>query len=106
MDFKAEHTSKIDASVIWQTQVGTRENCGVAHVESKQIFEPTRPPWIDAGSLLDGQSLRSGHADKRTDVSARRAGHCSWRTRDLEVRRGSAYVMLVARVASAAGGGG
>ena len=37
MDFKAEHTSKIDASVIWQTQVGTRENCGVAHVESKQI---------------------------------------------------------------------
>ena len=39
MDFKAEHTSKIDASVIWQTQVGTRENCGAAHVESKQIFE-------------------------------------------------------------------
>jgi len=39
MDFKAEQTSKIDASVIWQTQVGTRDNCGVAHVESKQIFE-------------------------------------------------------------------
>ena len=68
------------------------------------VFQ-TSDGWIDAGSLLDGQSLRSGHADKRTDVSARRAGHCSWRTRDLEVRRGSAYVMLVARVASAAGGG-
>ena len=39
MDFKAEHTSKIDASVIWQTQVGTRDNRGVAHVKRKQIFE-------------------------------------------------------------------
>jgi len=39
MDFKAEQMSKVDASVIWQAQVGTRDNCGVAHVEHKQIFE-------------------------------------------------------------------
>ena len=59
--------------MIWQAQVGIRGNRGVAHIERQQVFKPTRQPWTDAGSLLDGQSLRSGHADKQTDGSARRA---------------------------------
>lgn len=64
MDFKAEHTSKIDASVIWQTQVGTRENCGVAHVESKQIFE--------LFSCFSGSRVAVGAGSERVRISGPR----------------------------------
>ena len=74
MDFKAEQTSKVDASVFWQVQVGIRDNRGVAHVERKRFLNPPAHPGLTlfaAGWAIAAQRAR-GQADGRAG-SARRA---------------------------------